>query len=400
MNLSKEEIRIMVETMTPEQRKSAVQGWALKAWKDAGYRGTFEGATGVGKSRPAILAAAEELEINPFARIYICVPTETLRDKEWPDEIIKWHGQGLLASVKLICHKAMNKIRDEEIDLIIFDECHHITATNATFFTHNKVFKIFGLTATMTGQRNETDSDKTAMLSELCPSVFKVSLEEGIALELIANFKVKVLLFDLDNSDMYVTGGTKKRPFKTTEASQYKYLTRMLQKMTWTKNDAAKFTWIQRRVELLTNLKSKTELAKQCMERLIKPDNRTLVFCGSIRQSMELCGENVYNSTTDNTYLSKFQLKEINYLGCVDALNEGKNIEDLDQSLVVQLNSNSRTIIQRIGRNIRWRPGHEALITVLVAKKTADENWYREAFREFDQSRITEYYVTRKQEAA
>ena len=395
MKLSQEQITHMMSTMTPSERKSWVQADAYKRWIANQYRGTLEMATGTGKTRIAVMAVAKELESNPDATIYISVPTETLRDVDWPDEFKLWGYEHLLPKVNIICHVSMAKVKEEEIDLFVWDENHKATPSNAALFSNIKVYKVLGLTATLpTVKKFGNAEEKLNIINELCPSIYKVTLEQGISLGLIADFEVKVMMFDLDKTDMYIKGGTKARPIMTTEAARYAYLTKMLQKCMYNpKLEGAKFAQIQKRTALIRNLKSKEKLAKKIMKLIITPENRTLIFCGSIEQSKELCGENIFNSETDITYLSKFQSKEINYCGVVDALNEGKNIQELDQSLVVQLNSNERTIIQRIGRNVRYRQGHKALIVVLVARNTCDEKWYKSAFENFDKSRITEYYV-------
>jgi len=405
MNLTKAEIDNLVATMSPEEIKNWVQQQAYGAWMRADCRGTFEGATGVGKTRVGVMAAWQELKSNPDALVYISVPTETLRDVDWPDEFRKWGHEDLLDKVKILCHTSMEKEKPEcDVDLFIFDEVHHVTVLNTMFFGRDwKVFKVLGLTATLPDKdANENDRDKRILIDGLCPSVFKVTVEEAIALKLVSDFEVVVLKFDLDDTQHVILSGTKKAPCKRTEKGHYDYLTKNLSKCMYMKSkEGLKFVWIQKRMAFLYNLPSKLQLAKQVMQHVLTEKDgtplRTLIFCGSIEQSRELCGENVYNSKTDSGKLDAFQAKEIDYLGVVDALNEGKNIDDLDQSIIIQLSSKELKLIQRIGRNIRFREGHVGKIIVLVAKGTADEKWYKTAFANFDRSRIKEHYVTTKQ---
>ena len=88
-----------------------------------------------------------------------------------------------------------------------------------------------------------------------------------------------------------------------------------------------------------------------------------------------------------------FRADQINYLGAVQALNEGEHIPDMDQILIVQINSRELNLIQRIGRTIRFRENHTAKIIILVASGTADEKWYRSATSNLNKSRIKEYHV-------
>jgi len=396
MKFTKEEMAHMVATMKPNEIKEAIQDDALKFWVANGYRSIIAAATGVGKTRIAVLAAKRELQSNPNAVIYIAVPTETLRDVDWPAEFKNWGCEDILPKINLLCHASMDKVQAGEIDLFVWDECHHATPNNSVFFSNNKVYRMLFLTATEPeASKYGNENDKLIILKTLCPTSYIVTLEQARFLNLVADFEVKVLLFDLDKTSMNILGGTKARPTYTTEAAQYKYLTKLIQKSMFgaKKSQGMMFFYVQKRNQLLYNLESKKKLAKTVMGKLITPENRTLIFCGSIEQSKELCGENIFNSKSDSTYLSKFQAKETNFLGVVNALDEGKNIDALDQSIIVQLSSSKRGITQRIGRNIRWREDHTALIVVLVAKGTKDEDWYRAAFKDFNKDRVKEYYV-------
>lgn len=397
--LTREEIKMLLEKYTPSERKGYIQEHSYNLWVKNNYRGTVEAATGVGKTRIGIMAVEAQFKKDSHSLVYIVVPTETLRDVDWPDEFKKWGMEHLLPKVKLICYSSLAKVRlKRDIDLMIFDEFHHMTIMKTGLFNPDasfKVWNILGLTATLPNpSRNAEAADKRALLDSLCPSIFKISLETAIELELVADFEIKVLTFDLDSVDKYIPGGTKAKPFFTTELAQYTYLTKCMQRMAMAKKDGAKWAFTGKRRQLIVNLKSKRVLAEKCIASMTKSgDKRTLVFCGGIAQSKLLMGDHCYNSETSDEYLRKFQAKEINTLAVVNALNEGKNINDLDQALVVQIDSNELNIIQRIGRTIRFRPGHKALIAILVVKNTCDEVWCENALAGFDDSRISYHHT-------
>lgn len=67
---------------------------------------------------------------------------------------------------------------------------------------------------------------------------------------------------------------------------------------------------------------------------------------------------------------------------------EGHNFPGIDSGIVGQLNSKEKDLIQRIGRLIRFRPGHEAQLYIVVAEGTQDEKWLEEATKNLDQSKI------------
>lgn len=402
MDLTAAQIKHMVETMSPPEIKTWMQGEGYKAWKANNCRGTLEMATGTGKTRIALLAAHAELTMNPDALIVIATVTETMRDTDWPDEM-ELCGLGYLKEKTIrCCWVSLPKLKiARDVDLFIADEIHHLTSRHFGFL-HNETYKIFrlmGLTAMVPDKDGwDRDVEKWLLINSIAPVVFKVSLEQAIDLHIVADFEITTLLVDLDENDKFLEVKTKTRSWKTTEAQQYINLTQALQKATVaSKRDKSKEGWkfacINRRVQFLSNLRQKIILARNVLKHILKEGERTLIFCGSIAQSVELCGKQVYNSETNDEQLSRFQAKEISYLGVCQALNEGKNINELDQILVVQLNSKELNIIQRIGRVVRWREGHKAKVIILVARNTADEQWYREATSSFDKRRIKEYHV-------
>ncbi len=375
------------------ERKKYVQDQVFNAWEKNYGRGTFEGATGVGKSRIGVMAALKAFRTNPSALVYVCTPTETLRDDEWPEQFRLWGAEDLIPKVHFVCHVSMEDVREQgEIDLVILDEGHHLTPKMNTLFERHKVYSILCLTATLPTEKE--DPVRRAMIDKLCPLIFSVTLEDGIYLRLVADFEVTTLLFDLDSVHMIIASGDEKHPSVTTEASHYFFLTKKINKMMrMVKYPLAKFKWINKRISLIMNLPTKKQLAKEVMEQILDEGQRTLIFCGSIEQCEELCGKNVYHSKSGMSALTKFRNKEIHYLGCVKALDEGKNIPDVDQIFVVQLTSKLRHIVQRIGRAVRWKPGHVAKVILLVARNTMDEQWYKEAFSTFDKKRIKTFIL-------
>jgi superfamily II DNA or RNA helicase len=400
--LLESEIEVLLSTMSPSERKTYIQEHGFQYWKDAGRRGTIEAATGVGKTRIGIMAISEQLTKDPKSLVYIIVPTETLRDTGWPDEFAAMSLSHLTSQVKIICYSSLPKVKlKRDLDLIIFDEIHHLTELKTALFNpeaEHKVWNILGLTATLPNKkRGEDATAKRDLIDSIAPSIYQVPLKLAVKLELTADFDIKVFEFFLNTTHKCVTSQNKGNPFQTTEAAYYIYLTKMVQRMLMAKKEGAKFAWLGKRRQFLVNLKSKELLAAEVIEKMTRDSSkRTLVFCGGIEQSKKLVGEKIYNSKSDDSQLKAFKAKQINILGVVNALNEGENIEDLDQSLVVQLDSNELNILQRIGRNIRFRPGHKALIVILVAKGTADEKWASSALAGIDSDHIKRYLITVK----
>lgn len=67
---------------------------------------------------------------------------------------------------------------------------------------------------------------------------------------------------------------------------------------------------------------------------------------------------------------------------------EGHNFPGVDSGIIGQLNSKEKDLVQRIGRLIRFRPGHEAHLYIVVSESTQDEKWLENATENLNQSKI------------
>jgi len=370
-------------------KREELQKEALQAVQANGGSGILCLATGVGKSKIAIdYCKVFYTERKNKFKCLLVVPTEKLRDTNWHDEFIKWKSKTIYSNcIERTCYASFNKIKNKEYDLVILDEIHRGTEHNFKFFKNNKTKNILGLTATY-----PKDEIKQELLKEInLPVVYSVSLDDAVKNNVVAPYKIKVIELFLDDKDKYIQAGSKTKSFMTTEYGQYQYVSNMINKILYSGRPAPAWLFLKR-MHLIYNLRSKTQIAKKVIESIPK-DERTLIFCGSISQAEELC-KNSYHSKSDDKSFNKFCNEEINQLSCVNALNEGQNIPNLDNAVIVQLNSNELSTIQRIGRCIRYRPGHEATIYILSVVQTQDEKWVKKALENFDTNNIE--YVSYK----
>lgn len=375
--------------MNVDLLKDKAQREALQAIKDNKGRGVISVATGVGKSRVPILYIKDNPQIKKIALV---VPTEILRDINWKKEFSNWDEDALYDTIDRYCYASIGKIRGKSYDLVILDECHHITAENFSFFQQNLVKDIIGLTATYPKsflKRNLLEALK------LRP-VYTINLDEATEKGLVAPFKIKVLLVELNNTVKNIEAGNSKNRFYQTERSAYNYIDSQIRKLY---SEAEEFgisvnreklkVLSLRRARFIYNLRTKTLAAKNLLLNVIDKSDRVLIFCGSINQAQEIHYQ-TFHSKTDRKYYELFKKEKINWLSCVNSLNEGDNISNLDKAVIVQVNSNDLSLIQRIGRIIRKRPGHEAEIYIICAKNTQDEVWLEKSLESFNKS-IVEY---------
>lgn len=402
---------MMTETHATKDLK---QKQAYLAWQKNGYRGLIAGCTGFGKSRLGTWAAAAVAKIpepadvekwgHRFGKVLLVVPTEELRDNDWPAEFEKWGYADVMKNhVKAVCYASLTDEDCRDYHVVIFDEFHHMTKRMFdSCHVENAALggtRVIMLSATEPkGAREKT---KVTMMKTLGGVVYKIDLDEAAELGLVSDYKIVVLDIELDDTDKYIEAGPKDKRFMTTEKKHHEYLKKILTKLRIEaevdpKKAKSLFFFEMKYNQFIYNLKSKQTVAERVMKDLVAK-GRTLIFAGSIAQCEALCGEQVYHSKVKEAkkegllkdrWLSAFRKKEISWLGAVDALNEGVNIPEIDYELIAQCDSNPRKLVQRVGRGVRFREGHKAWVVILCALGTADESWVSKSLAPFDREKI------------
>lgn len=343
-------------------------------------------ATGSGKSRVAVELA--KYYYNPLDdyNAALLVPTEKLRDENWQEEFEKWEAKNVWRGTERLCYASASKIKNYDFPIVILDEGHNITELSSEFFSNNKVERTVLLTATP-----PSDPIKKEILKSLGINlVYELTLDQAVRLGFVAPYKITVVSVALDNATKNIPGGTKLKPFMTTESAAYAYHCKAIQQAMFDKTPSGRKRHqfaILRRMQFIYKIPSKTEVIKFLLEKVIPQDDRTLIFCGSIEQAEAVCPNRYHSKSGDKAY-NAFKAEEINRLSCVKAINEGHNFPGVDSGIVGQLNSKEKDLVQRIGRLIRYRPGHEAHLYIVVSEGTQDEKWLENAVENLDQSKI------------
>ena len=381
--LSGEDLTKFVNTV-----RGIVQEEAKQAVIDNGGTGMIAMATGSGKSRVAVELAKHYAAPSLFAykEIAVIVPTEKLRDENWKEEFYKWGAAVEWSAVTGLCYASGSKIVNRDFGLAILDEGHNITELSSAFFINNNVKRTVLLTATP-----PEDKVKKQILSDLDINlVYELTLDQAVRLGFVAPYKITVVSVALDNTTKNIPGGTKLKPFMTTESAAYAYHCKAIQQAMFDKTPSGRKRHqfaILRRMQFIYKIPSKTEVIKFLLEKVIPQDDRSLIFCGSIEQAEAVCPNRYHSKSGDKAY-NAFKSEEINRLSCVKAINEGHNFPGVDSGIVGQLNSKEKDLVQRIGRLIRYRPGHEAHLYIVVSESTQDEKWLENAVENLDQSKI------------
>ena len=314
--LSGEDLTKFVNTV-----RGIVQEEAKQAVIDNGGTGMIAMATGSGKSRVAVELAKHYAAPSLFAykEIAVIVPTEKLRDENWKEEFYKWGAAVEWSAVTGLCYASGSKVVNRDFGLAILDEGHNITELSSAFFINNNVKRTVLLTATP-----PEDKVKKQILSDLDINlVYELTLDQAVRLGFVAPYKITVVSVALDNTTKNIPGGTKLKPFMTTESAAYAYHCKAIQQAMFDKTPSGRKRHqfaILRRMQFIYKIPSKTEVIKFLLEKVIPQDDRSLIFCGSIEQAEAVCPNRYHSKSGDKAY-NAFKAEEINRLSCVKAVN-------------------------------------------------------------------------------
>ena len=365
--------------------REKVQHEAIQAVVD-NNGGMVAMATGSGKSRVAVEVAKHYFNPEHDYHAALLVPTEKLRDENWKEEFEKWEARNIWKHTERLCYASASKIGGNEYPIAILDEGHNITELASEFFLDNNVERTVLLTATP-----PNDPIKLDILRRLgIKLVYELTLDQAVRLGFVAPYKITVITVPLDNVTKNIPGGNKANPFMTTEAACYAYWNKRVQACfgDQTPQGKAKMKFaILGRMQFIYKIPSKTQVIKFLLDKVIPKEDRTIIFCGNIEQAEQVC-PTFYHSKSDSVAYDAFKNESINRLSCVKAVNEGHNFPGVDSGIIGQLNSKEKDLVQRIGRLIRFRPGHEAHLYIVVSESTQDEKWLETAIENLDQSKV------------
>ena len=109
--------------MKIQKKKSKIQRAAVNKWCNKGHNGTLAMCTGSGKSKCALdIISLFVKEKKKKLKVAVIVPTEKLRDNNWPAEFKKWIPDFDLSQVTFLCYASANKIKGKTFDLVVLDE--------------------------------------------------------------------------------------------------------------------------------------------------------------------------------------------------------------------------------------------------------------------------------------
>lgn len=332
----------------------------------------------LGKTRIAINILKKE---NPESILWVTSNVK-LRDEDIPEEFKKWKALKLLKKTKIICYQSLNK-EIGEYEKIILDEYQNISPNNMANILNSKL-KYKSILCLSGG--HPKSFEKNSILQRLNLKILSsITIEEAVEKKVLPNFTIYTIGCNLDDKDRYIKAGNKKVSFLQTEKRQYEYLTNRINKKLET-NSVKDFDFLHR-MHLIYNSPTKYKVAKKLIDSL---NGRKLVFCSNTSWADRLSPHSYHYKTT-NEFLNKFIKNEIEVLTCVNSGGTGYTFTNVDNLIIVQVDSNKRKdITQKLSRALLLQKNFTPNVYILYLKDTVDETWKNLVLSEFKKERIVD----------
>lgn len=350
-------------------------------------------ATGAGKTYAAIKLAQKWNS----KKILVFI-AEKLHEKNWKEELIK-HNIDMDITFK--CYASMKNMINTNFDCIIFDEAHHLKSEKrmelfSLLHTSKRIF----LSATMQGVLLQI-AEMTGI--KITPST--LNSNQAIDKNLIPQPKIilhKLTLSTTQTVSFKEEWGKKDKRLEVTcdlktlnrmkydkykypavrativdtQINCYNYLNTEFSlwktKFLNSQNEFMKTKWLlygSKRKRLLGE--AKTEYVKKLLKKI---KTRKVVFCSSIEQAEELGKNNCIHSKKNNVQeiVNDFNTGKINSLYAVGMATEGQNLTNINAGIIIQLDNEERTFIQKFGRVLR---SDSPVQHILYFQNTRDEEF-------------------------
>jgi superfamily II DNA or RNA helicase len=329
--------------------------------------------TGVGKT----LVGLNYITRNstPLMRILVVAPKKAIF-QSWKDDAEKFNMQHLLGRMVFTTYLSLNKKDPKDFDIVCLDECHSLLDSHRGFLQLYKG-KVLGLTGTPPKYR---DSEKGKLVQEFCPVAYTFKADDAIENGILNDYQIIVHQLELDTDKNYPVA-MKTKSFITSELQNYNYWGQRL-------DTASGPVHILRvmRMKAMMEYPSKEKYTKKLMNSIT---TKCIVFANTQDQADRLCRFSYHSGNTNSeANLIAFKDGKIDKLSTVLQLNEGVNIPNLKQGIIMHAYGNERKASQRIGRLLRLNPDDKAIVHILCYINTVDEKWVKDALEDFDQSKI------------
>ena len=352
--------------------KDDIQLEALAA-TDGKQRCTVVLGTGVGKT----LVGLNHMDRNttPLMKCLVVAPKRSIFTS-WKDDAEKFDKHYLLGRMVFTTYLSLNKHNPADYDVVYLDESHSLLDSHRAFLENFKG-KVLGLTGTPPKHKN---SEKGRLVQEFCPVVFTFKADDAIENGILNDYQIVVHKIKLGTTKNYKVE-MRGKSFMTSEDQNYTYWSRRIDLGSGNMHMLRVM-----RMKAMMEYPTKERYAKILFNSI---NSKCILFANTQEQADRLCDHSYHSKNPKSEEnLEKFKLGRILKLSTVLQLNEGVNIPNLKQGIIMHAYGNERKASQRIGRLLRLNPDDKAIVHILCYVDTIDEKWVREALENFDQTKI------------
>jgi len=332
---------------------------------------------GVGKTLVCLKYISKRATTELFTKVLVVAPKKSIFTA-WQDEMDKHGYTNLKDLVDFVTYVSLPKKNLDDYSIVILDESHNL------LFRHDGVLSnyrgdIIGVTGTPPKTKT---SEKGQMSNKYCPIVFNYSTDDAVNTGILNDYEIYIHLISLDNNNNYYQK-TKTGGYYTSESKHYSYWCSAIDNANPGKDVQMKRIL---RMKAMMTYPSKEKYAKNLLEYI---KDKVILFANTKEQADKLCQYSYYsgNKKSDEN-LDKFKSGEITKLSCVLQLNEGVNIPNLKQGIIMHAYGNERKSSQRLGRILRLDPNETGKIHILCYENTVDIDWVKSAIDGFDPNKI------------
>ena len=375
--------------------KDSEQRKALNAWVKQGYVGSIIAGTGFGKSRCSVLAIKYTFEhkynLDKYGtKALILVPTVQLQD-QFRNEFDKWVDDlSWIDNVDIMCYQSAYKLKDQHYDIVVCDEIHlGLSKKYRKFFENNTYDKLLCMTATL-----PDEIEYKELLHDLAPTVYTITLDQCVAKSIVAPYTIYCKPLSLTTAE--------KKEYKKVNNSfvYYKYQLGQFnafdeaKRIMGDKNAHPEdkksavmfYRAIRERKKIVDFAANKiTEFQTLVLKNV---HNKILAFSGANDFTDQLCASVSPLSATYHSKKTKkqrekaledFKAGKITVLCSTKALNQGLDIPDANVGIICGITSKSLSMIQRVGRLIRFQEDKVGEIYILYVENSQEEKWLKSA---------------------
>jgi superfamily II DNA or RNA helicase len=381
--------------MKKNKLKDQKQKESVNIWAKKGFKGSIIAGTGFGKSRCGVLAIGESLRKNANKNwnALVLVPTIQLKD-QFREEFIKWGYDDIVDDVIFTCYQTAYKMEDHHYNIVVCDEIHlGLSPEYRKFFEQNTCNRLLCMTATI-----PEDKEYEEYLNSLSPIVYMITLNQCVKLGLVSPYEIVCISIKLTAQEQTTYDRAQKLflyyKYKLGQFDAFDEANRIIKDKNAHQEDKRNavmfYKAIKDRKDVVDTASNKITVLQKIV--LNNPDKKILTFSGSndftnkMCESIEPLGVTYHsNMTKKQRTLSLEQFKgNINVLCSTKALNQGFDVEGAEIGIICGLTSKSLTMIQRIGRLLRYEENKIGKIVIVYVADSQEDKWLKNAVRSFN----------------